>query len=246
MHVSTSSCATPVNFKDIIQGSIREPELSFCFRFFVLVLQMLLEALNLRLAIYILPDWISAWKFVPLRSQRQWKLRKIRQGLKCTAAGNKRCHKQSKKICIKWLVMHVLEPKDFKWTSFQLWNLSYSDLAFISIPEVKLPILVLFKKMSINLEFLVRNIWNFLVHVFHDTPRRRYPIFKWKRTRQVIRCMTKFITDDLSCSNLKPCDRICQAKAQTSSLALCKEVISCREATDCAYMVARFAAFVKY
>jgi hypothetical protein len=52
----TGSSVTSVNFRDTIQDSIREPELSFGFRFFVVVLQMLLEALNLRLAIDILPD----------------------------------------------------------------------------------------------------------------------------------------------------------------------------------------------
>jgi len=40
-----------------------------------------------------------------------------------------------------------------------------------------LPILVLLKQMPIHLKLLVSDIWNFCVHVFHDTPRRRYPTY---------------------------------------------------------------------
>lgn len=40
-----------------------------------------------------------------------------------------------------------------------------------------LPILVLLKQMPVHLELLVRDIWNLLVHVLHDSPWRWYPTY---------------------------------------------------------------------
>jgi hypothetical protein len=76
MHFSTSSSVT---FHDTVQVSIREPELSFCFCFFVVVLQMHLEALNLKLAIYT-PKLNQCMKIRTL----QVSATEIRQGLNWT------------------------------------------------------------------------------------------------------------------------------------------------------------------
>jgi len=65
---------TSATFGGTMKGRIWKWELSFCIYFIFTIVQMLLEALNLRLAINILPDWISAWQLVSFRSQWQRKL----------------------------------------------------------------------------------------------------------------------------------------------------------------------------
>lgn len=61
-------------FGGTMKRSIWKWELSFCAYFIFVIYHMLLEALNLRLAINIIPDRISAWQLVSIRSQRQRKL----------------------------------------------------------------------------------------------------------------------------------------------------------------------------
>ena len=129
-------------------------------------------------------------------------------------------------------------------------NLSYSDVEFpLDTGGLSLPFLVLLEKMPVDLEFLIRDIWNFLVHVLHDAPRRRHPTFNQKTNvscHKVFLFSSILLTVYLAELSVRPSDGICQAKAQTSPLALCKDVISCREAADRAYMVGRLAPLVEH
>ena len=70
-------CSLDYNFYFLQYNGRKHMELwlvSLSIYFVFIIDQMLLQALNLRLAINILPDWISAWQLVPFRSQWQCKL----------------------------------------------------------------------------------------------------------------------------------------------------------------------------